>query len=295
MSSQLSISLIGLGQMGTSLSSAFLSHGYKITVWNRSPSNASLLVARDTVIASSVASCISANNIIIICVLNNAAVRQILSQVNPLSVLKGKLIINLTNGTPEQARSLSAYVMSLGSEYLHGGIMAVPAMIGTPGSLILYSGPKTAFQKASMHLSHLGMSNLVSDTDAGSAPLYDIALLVGMYGMFAGFLQSTALMRTGGVSAKQFLSLLTPWLMNMIGSLGHMADQIDEERYRSAGSNLAMQAAAIENMVETCKAQGVRGDVLGPFFSLMQRRVDGGGGSDGLASLIEEMTTKNTS
>lgn len=60
-------------------------------------------------------------------------------------------------------------------------------------------------------------------------------------------------MRTTGVSAKQFISLLSHWLMNTCG-MGHMADQIDETRYESAGSNLQMQAGAIENLVDACRA-----------------------------------------
>ena len=77
-------------------------------------------------------------------------------------------------------------------EYLDGGIMAVPEMIGGPGSSILYSGSATVYEQYKPLLQLWGASTYFGE-DAGPASLYDLALLAGMYVMFAGFLHGAAM------------------------------------------------------------------------------------------------------
>ena len=118
------------------------------------------------------------------CVLEYDTVREILTPAG--SALVGRVLVNLTNGRPQQAREMAEWVASQGAEYLDGGIMATPLMIGQPHSLVLYSGPEAVFHTYQTTLELLGTGKYLG-ADPGLASLHDLALLSGMYGVFAGF------------------------------------------------------------------------------------------------------------
>ena len=63
--------------------------------------------------------------------------------------------------------------------------------------------------------------------DAGLASLYDLALLAGMYVMFAGFMHGAAMVAPAGVTAGEFAAMATPWLSAMTGSFRGFAEVID--------------------------------------------------------------------
>ena len=203
------ITVVGLGAMGTALAEAFLNKGHAVTVWNRSPAKAEPLVAKGAVLAASVEEAVRSSPLIVVCLLVYDTVHEALGPAG--AALSGRTLVNLTNGTPEQARAMSGWAAKHGASYVDGGIMAVPPMIGGPHALILYSGSGQAFEAFSGQLGALGTSKYLGE-DAGLAPLYDISLLTGMYGMLAGTLHALALTGAAGIPAGEFTPLLASWL-----------------------------------------------------------------------------------
>ncbi|KAF7591710.1 hypothetical protein BBP40_001224 [Aspergillus hancockii] len=281
-----STSIFGLGAMGAALSAKYLEHNYKTTVWNRTASKATPLIEKGAHLASTIPEGLHASDLIIVCLLDNEAVQESLR--GSLELLSGKTIVNLTNGTPNQARQLADLVTSHGAQYVHGGIMAVPAMVGTPHAVLLYSGgPQEVFQSIENHLSILGTSKFLG-TDAGLASLHDLALLSGMYGLFSGFLHATALVKSEKeTTATGLLPLLTPWLSAMMGYLNIIAKQIDDGDFATQGSNLAMQLVAIENIRKAGEEQGVSSQAILPIKAVMEKAVGEGHGGDDLSALLE--------
>lgn len=278
------VAVLGLGKMGHALAAALLDAGHPTTVWNRTPARADGLVARGAARAETVAAAVAAAPLVIVCVLDHASVEQVLTEAGPLPA--GVTVANLTTGTPAEARALAERVPS----YLDGGIMAVPSMIATPHSMILYSGDPEAFETHRATLEVLGAAHHLG-TDPGSAALHDLALLAGMYGMFGGFLHAAALVRSAGLEAGEFTSsLLIPWLQAMIEALPEMAQQIDTGDYTAKESSLEMQAAN-DTLGEVSRAQGVSPELWAPLHALMVRRVEQGHGGDDLPGVIELLRT----
>ncbi|KAE8377484.1 hypothetical protein BDV26DRAFT_304919 [Aspergillus bertholletiae] len=280
------ISIFGLGAMGTALAAKYLEHDYKTTVWNRSTAKAAPLIEQGAKLASTISEGVNDSDLIIICLLDNQAAENTLRDV--FHDLSNKTIINLTNGTPHQARKLADTLTHHGARYIHGGIMAVPAMIGSPSAVLLYSGGSPElFQSVQNHLSVLGTSKYLGP-DAGSASLHDLALLSGMYGLFSGFLHAVALIKSHkGTTAAGFLPLLTPWLSAMMGYLGPIAKQIDEGDFSTQGSNLGMQLAGVENILRAGEEQGVSSQMILPIKGLIEKAVGEGHGGEDLSALVE--------
>ncbi len=279
------VSVLGLGAMGTALAGVFLAAGRRVTVWNRSPGRADELVARGAVEAVSAAEAVGASGTVVVCLLDHRSVHEVLDPV--AAGLAGKVLVDLTNGTPEQARELAGWARRHGAELLSGGIMAVPPTIGTPAAFVLYDGPRAVFEAARPDLDVLGASVHVGE-DPGRAALLDTALLSAMYGLFGGVLHAYALAGSGGVRAREFAPLLGRWLGAMGGFVDGAAEQIDAGDYATGVvSGLAMQAAAYPNLVAVARAQGVDPALIAPLGPLMARRVAAGYGHEDITGVVE--------
>jgi 3-hydroxyisobutyrate dehydrogenase-like beta-hydroxyacid dehydrogenase len=251
------VSMIGLGAMGRALASALLAAGHPMTVWNRTPGRAEALVADGATLAPSAADAVAAGELAIVCLLDDDAVREVLGPIE----LAGATIVNLTNGTPAQARDTAAWVVERGGRYVDGGIMAVPPMIGGPAAFILYSGDEAAFERAEPVVRGLGRPMFVG-TDAGLASLHDLALLSGMAGIFAGTRHALAMVGSEGVEPVAFAtSLLVPWLEAMVAHVPEAAGQ--EASFASEDSNAAMQLIGLQNIITASRAQGVPDELIG--------------------------------
>jgi 3-hydroxyisobutyrate dehydrogenase-like beta-hydroxyacid dehydrogenase len=279
------ISVIGLGAMGSALAEAFLNSGLRVTVWNRSPEKAEALLAQGATAAPSAREAVEASQLVVACLLVYDTVYQALEPAR--DALSGRTLVNLTNGTPAQARAMEEWAAGQGADYLDGGIMAVPPMIGQPDALILYSGSQKAFAAHEKVLGALGRTHYLG-SDAGLAPLHDIALLTGMYGVFSGVTHAFALAGSENVPAEKFLPMLTGWLGAVMTWLPDMARRIDTGDYmRNVGSNLDMQAAAFDNFIQASEQQGVSTELIMPMLDLMRRAVSAGYGQADHASLVE--------
>ncbi|WP_214476878.1 NAD(P)-binding domain-containing protein [Mesorhizobium sp. dw_380] len=285
------IAVIGLGAMGTALAEAFLNKGHAVTVWNRSPAKSEALVVKGAIVAASVEEAVRSSPLIVACLLVYDTVHEVIDPAR--EALSGRTFVNLTNGTPEQARAMSVWATKYGAHYIDGGIMAVPPMIGGQHALTLYSGPRQAFDAHSGRLDALGTSRYLGE-DAGLAPLYDISLLAGMYGLFAGVLQALALTGAAGIPAGEFMPLLMSWLQAMQGGLPKWAEQVDSGVHTSnVVSNLGMQVDAYVNLVDASRAAEVSTELVLPMQSLMKRGVAAGRTDADLSSLVALLQLSN--
>ncbi|MEU9122874.1 NAD(P)-binding domain-containing protein [Streptomyces sp. NPDC048506] len=279
-----SVAVLGLGSMGTALAGALLAAGHQVTVWNRTPGKAEGLVARGARSVDSVAEAVAAAEVVIVCILDYGDIGPLLEQ--PGAAWQGRVVVNVTNGSPEEARAMAQRVTALGAAYLDGGIMAVPALIGGPQAFVLYSGSREAFEAHRDLLDAFARSVYLGE-DPGLAPLNDLALLSAMYGMFGGFAHAAALVRSAGGPVAEFTTtLLLPWLQAMAGGLPAMAAQVDAGDYATTGSPLAMQVAH-DAIGDVSRAQGVSPELFAPVLALMRRRVADGHGSEDFAGVVE--------
>lgn len=285
------VTVLGLGAMGTALARVYLAAGHPTTVWNRTPGRAAELDQMNVFRAETVAAAVDASPLVIVCLLDYSSVHAALDA--DADALAGKVLINLTNGTPAQARATADWAAQHGAEYLDGGIMAVPPMIGGPAAFVLYSGSPSAFEDHQNDLAKLGRAAYLG-ADPGLAALQDLALLSGMYGMFSGAFQALALVGSEKIPATDFTTeLLVPWLTAMLASLPRIAADLQYGAQPGpAGSNLAMQAAGFANLIEAASDQGVDASLLKPMQALLTRAVEAGHGDEDLAAVVPLLTDR---
>ncbi len=284
------VAVIGLGSMGTALAEAFLRNGNPTTVWNRTGGKADALVANGANRAQTVSDVVSSGSLLVVCLSTYDVVHEILDPVS--DALSGRVLVNLTNGTPEQARELAAWAAKRGTGYVDGGIMAVPAMIGAPEALVLYSGSEDAFARHRELLENLGPARFLG-SDAGLASLYDLALLAGMYGMLAGFYHSVALVGTEQIPAGEFTTLLVPWLNAMVGILPGVAEYVDSGDHEADANSVVLNRDALANILAASREQGIAADLLAPLQGRFEELVAAGHGAGGTARVVEALRSRS--
>ncbi|MEU8859827.1 NAD(P)-dependent oxidoreductase [Streptomyces umbrinus] len=279
------VSVLGLGAMGTALAGALVKAGYTTTCWNRSPGKADELVAQGAEMAATARDAVLAGRLVVVCLLDHASVHEVL---DPLSdELAGRTLVNVTTTSPAQSREFAEWAARAGVAYLDGGIMAVPDMIGRPGASILYSGSADVFDEYKSLLELWGTSTYFGE-DAGLASLYDLALLAGMYVMFAGFLHGAAMVAPAGVTAAEFAALAAPWLTAMTGGFQGFAEVIDGGDYTVAGQQ-SLVFSDLGDLVAASADQGIGTEVVDMVQRLIQRQIDAGHGDEGFARIIESI------
>ncbi|MEU8287848.1 NAD(P)-binding domain-containing protein [Micromonospora sp. NPDC048905] len=290
---QTSVTMLGLGAMGSALARAWLVAGHPVTVWNRTPTRATVLAGEGARVAASAAEAVAANTLVVVCLLHDTSVDEAMAGVD----LTGRDLVNLTTGTPAQARARAAWAHERGARYLDGGIMAVPPMIGVPdaGGFVFYSGSRELFDR---HRETLGVpagTTFVGE-DPGFAALYDVALLSAMYGMFAGITHAFALIREEDIDPAAFAALLADWLVAMAPTAHQTADRLRSGDYTTdVVSTLGMQVAGTPTFLRTAEQQGVSAELLSPYFALMRRCLAEGAGEEDLAGLVDLLTRRTPS
>ncbi|WDZ85758.1 NAD(P)-dependent oxidoreductase [Micromonospora cathayae] len=280
------MTVLGLGLMGQALAGAFLADGRPTTVWNRSATKAEPLVARGATLAASARDAVAASPLVVVCVSNYEVVHELL---DPLAdVLAGRVLVNLTSGTSQQARETARWAERRGISYLDGVIIATPQGIGAADTLLFYSGPRPVFDRHEPTLRILGGTTTYLGADHALSSLYDMAILTIMWNVLNGFLHGAALVGTAHVPAAAFAPAARKGIATVADWLTGYADQIDSGRYPALDATIDTHVAAMDHLIHEAEFLGVDAELPRFVKVLAERAVTGGHGGDSYAAMIEQ-------
>ncbi|MFC5147139.1 NAD(P)-dependent oxidoreductase [Streptomyces aureoversilis] len=279
------VTVIGLGPMGRALAGAFLEAGHPTTVWNRSPGKAAALVEQGAVLAPTVAEAIAASPLVVVCVIDYAAVRTVLGP--QTTALEGRTLVNLTADSPANARETAAWAARHGFGYLDGAIMTPTVTIGGPDAVVLYSGPESVHRAHRATLAALGGTGTYLGADPGRAAAHDVALLDILWTAMSGIAHAFALAEAENIKAKD----LEPFAQGIVGllprSLTDHAERTDAGNHVSDVFTLASAAAGIEHVVDATEHHGIDAGILKAARATARRAIEAGYGDDAFSRMTE--------
>jgi 3-hydroxyisobutyrate dehydrogenase-like beta-hydroxyacid dehydrogenase len=256
--------------------------GRAVTVWNRSPEKAVSLVEKGAVLAPSVDAAIKASPIILICVTNYTAANRILSEV--ATNLSGRLLVQFTTGSPQEARASETWAHDHEAEYLDCAITGSPSSIGTPNAHILVSGREAVFQKAEPILRILADSLDYNGNAIGLASAWEMVYIMHYYGMFLSLFHSVQICQVEGIPLEEFISLLDRQGKNYEKWL---CENIQSGNYQETSSPLELWAGGIQQIAQHARDSGINAEFPMLAARLFQEAMDAGYAREEVSALFK--------
>jgi 3-hydroxyisobutyrate dehydrogenase-like beta-hydroxyacid dehydrogenase len=280
------ISVLGLGKMGSALARCFIDNDYTVTVWNRSAAKAKAFAGKATAAASAAAACAQAD-LIVMCVADYTVAHDVLGAEDVKRALQGKTLVQLSSGTPEDARRSEAWARDHGIGYLDAAILNYPAGVGDENTAIFYSGDKSLFDKFKTDLTVLGGLTQHVGVRVGAAGALDCALLDFYYAASAGLLHAAALCEAEQVPLADYFAgveALMPILQHTAAAAGAM---VSAREYAGDQATLDVHLAAIKNIQRASADSGLANEIPDALVKTFSRPVAGGRGDEELPAIFE--------
>lgn len=198
------VSVLGVGNMGSALARAFLAKGHATTVWNRTTVRTQPLVDLGAHVASSAAAAIDAAPISLICVERYDQVHALLEQAETAGALARSTIVNVTWGTPGEARDMNTWATERQAHYLDGDIYDYPEGIGADIPVIPYAGKRAVYDRFEDLLSALGPAEYYGP-DPAVPNILGAAASVFHHIALAGFMEAAAYGNHYGIEPRHFM------------------------------------------------------------------------------------------
>ncbi len=276
------ITVIGLGKMGAAVAEAVRAAGHNLTVWNRTPAAARPFIERGAVAAEDVTAALRASPLTITCVSDYATTRALLEPDAVTAQLSGRTLVQLSTGTPQDARSLRAWLEPRGARCLAGGVLGGPATIGTDEARILLSGDAAAYQDVEDALVCLGSGVRFVGADAGVAVALDLTYLTMRLTQFPGLAHAAEICRAEGVSLDAFIDL-----MDYDTAAQRYLRIIRDQSYDDTPATLNIWRAVSHLASRQAAEAGINAEVPDFVDGLLERTVDAGYGEDNVMSLYK--------
>ena len=112
------ITFIGLGAMGSEIARVLLENRCDITVWNRSQEKADQFVTLGAKKAQTIDDAIDASPRIFICIDSYSSTSKLLEEERVKSLLHGKTLVQMSTGTPSEAKKAEVWLKKHGGKFL---------------------------------------------------------------------------------------------------------------------------------------------------------------------------------
>lgn len=270
------IAILGTGRMGTVLATALRDHGHEVTVWNRTRARAEPLAALGAHVAESVLEAVTRADVVIGIVFDYPSFEALVASEQVTRALRGKQLIQLTSGSPAQARKSADWARERGIHYLDGAIMAPPELIGQSSCLILYAGQHAAFEQHKGWLVALAGNSVHVGDDVGQAGALDSALLLYYWGALFGVAHGAVIAEAEGISLDVYrghIAALNP----VIGeSVLDLIGRVARKDFDNTSATIETHHGALLHLRAIGDERGLDNGVPDAFFKLLDAAVKRG-------------------
>ncbi|MEU8299668.1 NAD(P)-binding domain-containing protein [Micromonospora sp. NPDC048909] len=275
------VAIIGTGAIGSAVVHRLLGGGYHVTVWNRTESRATELVAAGALPARSVPEAVSSSTLIFLTLKDYTAVEHCLTQLD--RDLSGRSIVGMYTGTPGEARSAAQRVTSLEGQYLDAGIQASPEMIGTDAATILYSGSRHAFEQHRTTLELLSRPRFVGETPQAAA-VWDLALFGLWYDAQLGLLRALDAARGAGVDVMDFSHTARTQLGHVVTGLSATVSEMERATCPPGPADLTDHLTVVRHLIDLRAGRRLGDGGLPVVAARIEALIADGRGGEGLTA-----------
>ena len=280
-----SVSVIGLGVMGTELARVLIENGYDVTVWNRTPEKAVPHVKAGAALAKTATEAIRTSEATITCIRTHSDTRALL-EADP-TVLTGKTIIELSTGDASEAASLMALIENQGAQCLIGMIATFPSGIGHADSAIVTIGVEDVWNDCAPILKTLaGKSAYIGTSPKALAAIY-ASLFLPRQGFMFGMIYGALICEKAGVSMDAYVEQLPLTIKVVQDYYDVFAASVPSGDFSNPPASLGTYYAAFQDTLNTCRDLGTPEDLPRLLHDLVKRGIDAGLADEQITALTK--------
>ena len=278
------VTVIGLGLMGSALARAIQSASFQITVWNRSPAKAKPFAADGFTVAPDVASAVAASPVVVVCIDDNPSSDLLLGDASVRQHLPGRVVVQLSTSTPQEANDSEDLLSAAGALYLDGAIDCGPDDIATPSSLVLVSGAQAAFERARRVLDSLGGETRYLGANIRSASVLALASVCEAYGRFMAVTHAACMCDSEGVDLDELARMFPTDSFSQ-----RYINLINSSDYENPSGTLRVWGAAIQRILTHASDAGIHTGFPDHVVDWFDKAIDAGYGDEHVMALFKVM------
>ena len=204
------IGFIGLGLMGSGFTNRLIATGHAVTGYDPDPARMDEAAQRGVRPAASAAEVAQATDIILICVINTAAVED--ATLGPRGVaagdIGGKIVVDHSTAEIKATLRIAAELKARGAEFVDAPVSGGPGAAETGTLAIMAGGADAAIARIAPLMHHLGAMTHMGGTGAGQATkLVNQTIVLTNYCVLA---EALRLGEAYGVDTRKIAQALAP-------------------------------------------------------------------------------------
>lgn len=280
------IGFIGIGLMGSRMTTRLLEAGYPVEIWNRSPGKCDELAARGAKVASSLAGIADRCDVLMLCLSDTAAVQAVMTGEHGLAdfLRHGQLIVDFSSITPDATRELAALAAHKGVDWVDA-----PVSGGTGGAesgrlVIMAGGREEAVERLRPIAAHLSQ-RLTRMGPSGSGQITKICNQMIVASNAVLIAETVALAARAGVDARQLAPALAGGFADSL-PFQILAPRMATDSFEPVQWKVNTLLKDLDNAVALAKEQLSGVPVSALASQLLRLHAGSGAGLEDLSSVV---------
>lgn len=203
------VGFVGIGAMGLGMVRNLLKAGHAVTVWNRTPDRAAVLVAEGATLAATPAACAAAE-VVISMLADDASTEAIVLAPTFLAALRPDTVhVAMATISVALADRLTAAYAAQGHAYLSAPVFGRPPAAAAAQLFIVAAGAPAALARCTPLFAAMGQRTFVVGERPAAANVVKVSGNFMLASMIEAMGEAFALVRKQGLDPDQFLEVLT--------------------------------------------------------------------------------------
>ncbi len=279
------VAVIGLGAMGAAIADALHATGHDVVVWNRSPGRMQPYRDRGIACAADVGDVLERCTVVMICIADYTATRELFGPAASQQ-LAGRTLIQLSTGTPEEARTLEHWTTAAGGTYLDGAILAYPDEIGD-AALIAVAGNEAVWNECQPLLDALSSDVRYLGEAIGAAAALDVAVLSYYVCAHLGLVHGALICESEQVPPELLTGVIADSLPSDTEELQKLGAALNRDDFSEPGASLGVYSGVIDRILAQAEDAGINAEI--PTFAdrIYKRGVKQGLADEEVVALVK--------
>lgn len=280
----LKIGWAGLGNMGIPMVKNLLKAGFKVEVYNRTREKEQPAIEAGAISAQSLQSLTADNDIILVMVSDDNAVKEIFNGEGGLlsDEANGKLFINVSTVSTATSKSIADSCKAKGAGFVEAPVSGSvkPAQDGT--LIMLVGGEPELIEKAKPVFDALGKLTVVTGpVGSGSAAKLAINYFLGLN--LQGLAETVLFANANGVSTENMLTIINE------GACGNAITKMKSDPILKNQFPAAFALKHLAKDLRLATEQGLRSPLAAPLYDTYKDAMNSGLGDEDVMAVIKHL------